>query len=83
MQADDERRALDQVAERLVTRFPGLPAETIVTLVREAHRELAGRPIRAFVPILVEKAVKERLTEAAGIPLADRLIVTAARMEPA
>jgi hypothetical protein len=61
VEGEDERRAIDQIADRLGARFPDLPGEIIVKVVDDVHRELDGRPIRAFVPILVEKAANERL----------------------
>jgi hypothetical protein len=61
MKPSDEDRALDEVAERLAKRFPRVPADTIVGLVQEHHRRFDGRPIRNFVPILIERAVKDQL----------------------
>ena len=55
-----ERRALADVQERLQARFPELDPGVVEAAVRLAHAELNG-PVRAFVPVLVERAARERL----------------------
>jgi hypothetical protein len=59
--ASDEVRALDQVAERISARFPQEPPDGIRRLVEHAHRQYDGRPIREFVPVLVEREVSDML----------------------
>ena len=60
-QADDERRALEEVLRRLTDRFPGVPAEVVSGIVRAERQRLDGRPIREFMRLLVERASAERL----------------------
>jgi hypothetical protein len=55
-----EVRALEQVSERLRVEY-GLPADHVDTAVAEAVQTFAGLPVRDFVPILVERQVRERL----------------------
>ena len=65
--ADDELRALDEVLRRLTDRFPEVPAEVVSGIVQAERQRLDGRPIREFMPLLVERASAERLRrEAAG-----------------
>ena len=57
-----EREALDHVAERLVRRFAHVDAEEIRRAVRREFDAYADARIRDFIPILVERAVRESLT---------------------
>lgn len=56
-----EAQAIALVVERLQVRFPGTPRHTIDRAVVEAHREFDDQPIRDFVPILVERQVRDQL----------------------
>lgn len=58
-QAESEAIAL--VVERLQVRFPQTPPDIIDRAVFEAHREFDDQPIRDFVPILVERQVRDQL----------------------
>ncbi|KRF39463.1 three-helix bundle dimerization domain-containing protein [Terrabacter sp. Soil810] len=60
MDGTAEMRALAEVQERLQARFPELDPGVVEASVRLAHAELNG-PVRAFVPVLVERAARERL----------------------
>lgn len=55
-----EARALAQVAERLRADY-GLSAAQVDAAIAEALSAFAGRPVRDFVPILVERRIRERL----------------------
>jgi hypothetical protein len=68
MNADEETRAVDEVVERLAARFPDVPRDHVETVVDEEHHELAGNPIRDFVPVLVEHDARERLRREAATP---------------
>lgn len=59
--AEHERRALDEVEERLAARFPELDPAIIEAAVRLSYAELTG-PVRDFVPLLVERAARDRLS---------------------
>ncbi len=59
MTQTEEIRALDQLADRLRARFPDAPPEGIKQLVKQAHLQYEGRPIRDFIPVLVEREVVE------------------------
>ena len=60
----DEARAMGQVAERVLARFPDAEPEQISMIVEQAHHEYDGRPIREFVPVLVEREVIDTLRQA-------------------
>jgi hypothetical protein len=54
MDSHEEAKQLDQVSERLRTRFPEVDALEINQTVESFHSTYDGRPIRDFVPVLVE-----------------------------
>jgi hypothetical protein len=56
-----EDQAMNDVAERLAERYPGTPPELIASLVQLTYRSFEGRPIRDYVPVLVEHAVRDWL----------------------
>ncbi len=56
-----ETEALAHVAERLRSRFPHVDPVTITEMVDRCHRVYDGRPIRDFVPLLVEHDVLDHL----------------------
>ncbi|MEP6561392.1 MAG: hypothetical protein ABJD68_10015 [Nakamurella sp.] len=60
----DEARSLEEVVERLVARFADLPPETVRDIVKGSWDEFNGTPIRDFVPVLVERAARQRLSSA-------------------
>jgi hypothetical protein len=59
--ATSEAEAIDRVTHRLRQQFPELPAETVETSVHEHHQVFDGRPVRDFIPILVERATRTEL----------------------
>jgi hypothetical protein len=66
MTTEDEARAVDQVAARLASRFPSAPGDRVAELVGSIHHRFDGAPIRDFVPILVEHAARDQLTQLVG-----------------
>jgi hypothetical protein len=64
----DEQQAVEHVVARLQERFPSLAEDRIHAIVDEEHHRFDGRPVRSFVPVLVERAAKKRLgTEAPSV----------------
>jgi CRISPR/Cas system-associated exonuclease Cas4 (RecB family) len=61
MRAEDEARAVQEVAERLVARFANLPSEIVVSAVDEIYSQFARSRIRDYIPVLVEHAAMDRL----------------------
>ncbi|WAH95890.1 three-helix bundle dimerization domain-containing protein [Arthrobacter sp. MMS18-M83] len=66
MTRDDEARALVAVINHLAERFPDIPRSVIQNAVAEEHSSLSSGRIRDYVPVLVEHAVKNRLTKVAA-----------------
>ena len=50
-----EQTIIDQVADRLTSKYPTIPAETVSAVVRVVHARFDGRPVREYVPLLVER----------------------------
>lgn len=62
---EDEARAIRDVQERLRARFPHLEPRHVDAAVTGAYASLTG-PVRAFVPVLVERAALEQLAKNPG-----------------
>ena len=58
---EDERRAMDEIADRLRQRYPAVTDLTVKTVVDASYHDLDNARIRSFVGILVEKQAAERL----------------------
>ena len=56
-----EADAISGVVRRLRQQFPELPAEAIDNAVDGRYAEFDARPVRDFVPILVERAARADL----------------------
>ncbi|ONI79633.1 hypothetical protein ALI144C_22915 [Actinosynnema sp. ALI-1.44] len=57
---------LDQIEDRLITRYQNdVPAEDVRECMRAEADRFAAAPVRTFVPILVERAVRARLDHTA------------------
>lgn len=63
MQVDHEPHALVGVIDRLGERFPDRPRSAIEEVVAEEPESLNDGPIRDFVPVLVERAARRRLSQ--------------------
>ena len=61
MDVEHERLALVGVEERLCRRFPELDPTVVEAAVRLSYAQLTG-PVRDFVPLLVERAARDRLS---------------------
>jgi hypothetical protein len=58
---DEGQRALERVIATLRQQFPHVPAERVEQLVRQQHEQFVGRPIQEFVPVLIQRAVRDQL----------------------
>lgn len=56
-------RALTVVVDRLAEKFPEVRRDIIEEVVQQQHRALDAGKVRDFVPVLVEHAARERLTQ--------------------
>ena len=61
MNPEEEEKAIAKVIDRLAERFPHIPRPSVEEVVLEEHKSFDGRPIRDFVPVLVEHGAKGRL----------------------
>jgi hypothetical protein len=59
----DEAHALENVVIRLAGRYPEVTISTVEVLVESAHHSLSGKPIRTYVPMLVEHRAKNLLKQ--------------------
>ena len=60
-----EVRALQEVRDRLVERFPQVGLDVVEAAVQVARAGIEG-PIRQYVPVLVEHAARERIVAIIG-----------------
>ncbi|CAG7588611.1 hypothetical protein E143388_03106 [Rhodococcus opacus] len=74
MIGDDELLQVEQVIERLMTRYPSVSPVDIEHAVRTVHKRFADCRIRDFVPLLVEKAARRDLADST-LPAADGVVL--------
>lgn len=63
MDTEHEHRAIDEVVERIATKYPTLSRELIRDQVDVQLAAFDGSHVRDFVPILVERDVAAFLAE--------------------
>jgi hypothetical protein len=63
-----EQTVIEQVVDRLTTRYPTIAATTVSTVVHDIYSRYNGRPLRDYIPLFVERNARTEL---------DRLGVTA------
>jgi hypothetical protein len=56
-----EQTIIAQVADRLTSKYSTIPAETVAAVVRGVHARFEGRPVREYVPLLVERFAGQEL----------------------
>lgn len=62
MALEDEQRQLDSARQALVAEFAGrVPADAVEQRFAELVAEFHAAPVRSFVPVLVQRRVRERL----------------------
>ena len=64
-----EQTFIDQLVERLTNRYPAMSQRTIESVVHDVHTRFDGRPLRDYIPLLVERNARselDRLHAAAG-----------------
>ncbi|AYE98680.1 hypothetical protein C0J29_08725 [Mycobacterium paragordonae] len=59
-----EQTRIAEIERRLMEQFPGISIEVLDAAVREHHSRFQASPIRDFIPLLVEKRVRQELAEA-------------------
>ena len=63
MPIDDEAKAIDEVVQRIESKFPDVPREQVKERVDAAVTELDGSTVRDFVPVLVEHKVADEMRQ--------------------
>ncbi|MGO9286082.1 MAG: three-helix bundle dimerization domain-containing protein [Mycobacterium sp.] len=58
-----EQRMIDQLIERMMRKYPAVPPDAVATVVRDIHARVDGRPLRDYVPLLVERRAHSELVE--------------------
>ncbi|MGW4531807.1 three-helix bundle dimerization domain-containing protein [Nocardia sp. NPDC004340] len=61
MAANDEDQQITALVRRLAEQFPTISADTVESIVADIHHNFEGRPVRDFVPLLVERRAVRRL----------------------
>ena len=62
MTVDSEVRALDQVRDRLEKQYPATSPENVRLAISVAYESLRDARIREFIPVLVEREAKDKLS---------------------
>jgi hypothetical protein len=57
-----EQTIIAQVADRLTSKYSTIPAETVTDVVQGVHARFEGRPVREYVPLLVERFASQELS---------------------
>ena len=60
----DEDHAIAEIAERLKKQFPQTSPQAVDEVVGQVRASFVTAKVRSFVPVLIEKAAKSRLTVA-------------------
>ena len=56
-----EQTVIDEVVVRLSSRYPAISKEIVESIVHDVHARFDGRPLRDYVPLLVERNAKSEL----------------------
>ena len=62
--SDQIEAQLDEVETRLVDEYGSVDEDTVRRHVRDERKHFAGAKVQAFLPILVERAVRDKLSHA-------------------
>jgi hypothetical protein len=64
-----EQTVIEELVERLTNRYPAVSKSTVESVVHDVHARFDGRPLRDYVPLLVERHARgelDRLHAGAG-----------------
>ena len=64
---DHEDQAVGHVIDRLADKFPDRPRSVIEHVVSEERHLLDDKPLRDYIPVLIEHGAKSRLRTAARL----------------
>jgi hypothetical protein len=58
-----EQTVVDDIVERLTSRYPAISKATVAGVVHDVHARFDGRPLRDYVPLLVERNARSELEQ--------------------
>ena len=58
-----EQTVIDQLVGRLTSRYPAISQSTVERVVHDVHAKFDGRPLRDYVPLLVERSARSELDQ--------------------
>jgi hypothetical protein len=58
-----EQTVIDEIVERLTSRYPAISKATVEGVVHDVYARFDGRPLRDYVPLLVERNAKSELEQ--------------------
>jgi hypothetical protein len=56
-----EQAVIEQLVDRLASRYPAIAQSIVASVVIETHARFDDRPVRDFIPLLVERDAKSEL----------------------
>jgi hypothetical protein len=56
-----EQTVIEQLVERLTSRYPAIAQSIVASVVSKTHARFDDRPVRDFIPLLVERNAKSEL----------------------
>jgi hypothetical protein len=60
-----EQTVVGRLIEAFVRKYPAVPPDTVAAVVRDIHARFDGRPLRDYVPLLVERRARSELVRLA------------------
>lgn len=63
MDAEKEKASIAGVVDRLARKFPDVAHDRVHAIVQAAYTELADKPLRDYIAVLVEHESKAQLRE--------------------
>ena len=58
-----EQTVIEQLVARLTSRYPTISKSTVESVVHDVHARFDGRPLRDYVPLLVERSARRELDQ--------------------
>ena len=58
-----EQTIIDQVVDRLTSRYPTIEASTVSSVVQNIYARYDDRPLRDYVPLFVERNARTELEQ--------------------
>jgi hypothetical protein len=58
-----EQTTINQIVRRLTCLYPSVPQDAIASVVHDVYARFDGRPLRDYIPLLVERSAKTELNQ--------------------